>query len=229
MSRMIQNRADRGSQKWLQVLVNECPELIDRVLATQLGLTESHTVRWLSPLKEDGYTEYRDHDFLSTLGISLDRRSLASFWPKNGPRWDALANTDRGDVILVEAKAHIPELVTDPTQASKPSLKRICKSLNDTKRHIGSHSDADWATCFYQYTNRLAHLYLLRELNGISAYLVLLYFINDEEMNGPSSQVEWEGAIKLLESFLGIRQSHSLSEYILHVFLDVVELEGADT
>jgi hypothetical protein len=100
------------------------------------------------------------------------------------------------------------------------------ESLDATKRFLGSHSGADWTTCFYQYTNRLAHLYLLRELNGLPAYLLFLYFINDTEMNGPHSQSEWEGAIKLLEAFLGIRQQHGLSKYVFHVFLDVAELES---
>ncbi|MFQ5811999.1 MAG: hypothetical protein ACE5I2_02220 [Anaerolineae bacterium] len=181
----------------------------------------------MSPLRDDDYAEYRDQEFITRLGITLERMPLASFWPRFGPAWDTLAKTDRGDVILVEAKAHVPEMVTDPTGASEPSLTKIRESLNATKRFLGSHSDADWATCFYQYTNRLAHLYLLRELNGLPAYLLFLYFINDKEMNGPSTQSEWEAAIKLLESFLGIRKQHRLSEYVLHVFLDVEEMESA--
>ncbi len=227
MSRREQNRALRGGQKWLQVLVNEHPELIDRVLVTTLGLAQEERVHWLSPLRDDDYAEYRDQQFITRLGITLKRMPLASFWPRFGPVWDALAKTDRGDVILVEAKAHIPEMVTDPTGASEPALTKIRESLDATKRFLGSHSDADWATCFYQYTNRLAHLYLLRELNGLPAYLLFLYFINDKEMNGPSTQSEWEAAIKLLESFLGIRKQHRLSEYVLHVFLDVEEMESA--
>ena len=227
MSRMKQSRALRGGQKWLQILVNERPELINRVLATSLGLTQGERVHWLSPLEDDDYAAYRDQEFIARLGITLETMPLASFWPRFGPAWDALAKTDRGDLVLVEAKAHIPEMVTDPTRASEPSLTKIRESLEKTKRFLRSHSDADWATCFYQYTNRLAHLYLLRELNGLPAYLLLLCFINDKEMNGPSTQWEWEGAIKLLESFLGIRQQHRLSEYVLHAFLDVGELESA--
>jgi hypothetical protein len=226
MSRIERDRALRGSQKWLQILVNECPERIDRVLAPTLGLAQSERVRWLSPLKDDNYAEYRDREFIARLGIALERIPLASFWPGFGPAWDALAKTDRGDLILVEAKAHISEMVSDPSRASKLSLIKIRESLDATKRFLGSHSGADWTTCFYQYTNRLAHLYLLRELNGLPTYLLFLYFINDTEMNGPRSQSEWEGAIKLLEAFLGIRQQHGLSKYVLRVFLDVGELES---
>lgn len=82
---------------------------------------------------------------------------------------------------------------------------------------------ADWSTCFYQYTNRLAHLYLLRELNKLPAYLVFLYFVKDEEMNGPKMYTEWEAAIQLLELFLGVR-NHNLSRFVLHAFVDVHEL-----
>lgn len=226
MARREQDRASHGSQKWLQILVNERPEVIGRVLANLLGLAQGEQMHWLSPLKDDDYAEYRDQEFITRLGITLERVPLASFWPRLGPAWDALAKTDRGDLILVEAKAHIPELVSDPTGASEPSLTNIRESLDATKRFLGSHSDADWATCFYQYTNRLAHLYLLRELNALPAYLLFLYFINDEEMGGPSTQSEWEGAIHLLESFLGIRRPHRLVKYVLHVFIDVEELES---
>jgi hypothetical protein len=226
MARREQDQALRGSQKWLQTLINERPEVIDRVLTNLLGLAKGEQVHWLSPLKDDDYAEYRDQEFITRLGITLERVPLASFWPRFGPAWDALAKTDRGDLILVEAKAHISELVSDPTGASGSSLAKIQESLDATKRFLGSRSDADWDTCLYQYTNRLAHLYLLRELNALPAYLLFLYFINDEEMGGPSTQSEWEGAIHLLESFLGIRRPHRLVKYVLHVFIDVEELES---
>lgn len=225
MPRWKQSRALRGSQKWLQTLVNERPELIDRVLATSLGLAQGENVHWLSPLKDDDYAEYSDHDFIAKLGITLERVALGSFWPKGGPVWDALARTDRGDLILVEAKAYIAELVSSPIRAKEPSLTKVRESLDATKRFLGSSSEADWATCFYQYTNRLAHIYLLRELNVLPAYLLFLYFINDKEMDGPSTQSGWEGAIKLLESFLDIRP-HKLPQYVLQAFLDVKELES---
>lgn len=226
MSRMQQNHALRGSQKWLQVLANERPEAIDRILVALLGLAQTQRVHWLSPLKEDDYAEYRDREFINRLGVALEEVPLTSFWPRFGPVWDALAKTDRGDIILVEAKAHIPEMVSDPSGASGTSLAKIRASLEATKRFLGARSDADWVACFYQYTNRLAHLYLLRELNGLPAYLLFLYFTNDQEMNGPGTEAEWEGAIKLLESFLGIPQQHRLSKYVLRAFIDVGELKS---
>jgi hypothetical protein len=224
MSRVEQKLAARGSQKWLQILVNERPELVEETLATSLGLTEGEHIRWLSPLKADDYAEYRDVAFINRLGIELEKVSLASFWPRFGPVWDGLAKTDRGDVILVEAKAHISELVSDPTGASGSSLDKIRRSLGEAKQFLHSHPKADWATCFYQYTNRLAHLYLLRELNSLPAYLLFIYFINDKEMGGPSTRSEWEGAICLLESFLDIRE-HRLSCAVLRAYIDTRQLE----
>lgn len=79
-----------------------------------------------------------------------------------------------------------------------------------------------WPASFYQYTNRLDHLYLLRVLNDLPAYLVFVCFVNDTEMNGPKSKEVWQGALKLLHSYLGIGR-HKLSKYIADVF---IELKG---
>ena len=40
-------------------------------------------------------------------------------------------------------------------------------------------STCDWSGTFYQYANRLAHLYLLHELNDVDAWLVFVYFVGD--------------------------------------------------
>jgi hypothetical protein len=227
MPRRNQGRASRGSQKWLQILVNEHPEIINEILADRINFDSDEHIRWLSPLEHDNYAEYRDQQFLNLLGIRLEKESLSSFWPGQGPCWDGLARTDRDKYVLVEAKSHIPELVTDPSGAKGTSLTKIRKSLAEVKWDLRSGAYADWATCFYQYTNRLAHLYLLRELNGLQAYLLSLYFINDEEQSGPGSQAQWEGAIKLMEAFLGL-QEHKLSAYVLHAFVDVRDLQAID-
>lgn len=223
MSHLEQGEKVRGSQRWLQALVNEHSELVDRILTSELRLQPSERVEWLSPLKSDDYAEYRDSAFLKRLGITLEKVPLASFWPRFGPQWDGLAKTDRGDIILVEAKAHIPEMVSNPTGAGSGSLDKIRASLEETKRFLRSSSEVDWATCFYQYTNRLAHLYLLRELNAIPAYLLCVYFVNDEEMGGPTTQSEWQGAIDLLETLLGVSE-HKLAPYVIRAFVDVNQL-----
>jgi len=85
---------------------------------------------------------------------------------------------------------------------------------------LHSTTEHDWTSTFYQYTNRLAHLYLLRALNEVPAYLVFVYFVNDKEMNGPQSIDEWHGALSPLTSYLGIG-SHRLKKYIADIFIDV--------
>ena len=194
------------------------------MLVTPLGLGDKAHTQWLSPLEEDNYAEYSDESFIEKLGITLTDRPLSSFWPTGGPHWDGLGFTDQGDVVLIEAKSHIGELVTAPTSATEPALGMIHAGLQETKKRLGSHSQADWSTCFYQYCNRLAHLYLLRELNGLPAYMVFPYFVNDQEMDGPTTKEEWTGAIRLLEEFLGLKQGHKLSPYVIDAFVDVTEL-----
>ena len=51
MSRVVQAAASRGSHKWLQILVNQHPERINRYLAETLKLGDSECVEWLSPLE----------------------------------------------------------------------------------------------------------------------------------------------------------------------------------
>jgi len=223
MSRFVQTAAQRGSQKWLQTLVNQHPERINHYLAEALELEAAESIEWRSPLENDEYAEYRDQAFLDKLGVPAGSANLKSFWPARGPQWDGLARTDQEHFILVEAKTHISEMCSSPTGAKGKSLDLIRASLDETKNFLRSRARVDWSTCFYQYTNRLAHLYFLREKACLPAYLLLIYFLNDHDMGGPTTEAEWQGAIKLIETFLGLRR-HRLSDYILRVFIDVDEL-----
>lgn len=220
MSRFLQKAGVKGSQKWIQRVVNQKPALLNTEIRNQLALSDGEPITWLSPRAEDAYAEYRDEAFLNLLGLKLSKKPLADFWPTRGPQWDALGKSQSGKVFLVEAKSHIPEMVSPKTGAGAESLEKIKESLDKTKRFLNSKSEHGWSSTFYQYTNRLAHLYLLRELNDLPAYLIFIYFVNDEEMKGPKSIDEWVGAIKLLRSFFGIGR-HKLSKYIADLFIDV--------
>lgn len=216
-------KAERGSQKWLQVAVNEKSDYLNGAIRETMSLPSGANIVWLSPLAAEDYAEYRDEAFVKRLGLKLDRRPLASFWPRRGPVWDGLALTSEGDVLLVEAKAHIPEMVSPASQASPGSLALIVDALEATRASIAPRSTANWSGTFYQYTNRLAHLHLLRTLNDIRAHMVFLYFVGDADVGGPASKAEWEGAIKVTEAYLGLGM-HKLSAYIHHVFLNVANL-----
>ncbi|REK76083.1 hypothetical protein [Paenibacillus paeoniae] len=136
--------------------------------------------------------EYKDQDFLNRLGI--DYLSLKSFWPKGGPQWDDLGRIKQAkgnDVILVEAKSNLAELKSGGTKArSSSSLSLINKSLQELKDYLGVASESNWANVYYQYCNRLAHLYYLRN-HKVKAYLVFVYFIGDHSVKGPKTKEEW--------------------------------------
>ena len=230
MSRVRQKTATRGSQKWLQRLVNQAPHVLDRAVAHELSLSGTDKIAWLSPMADDEYAEYQDETFLSRIGVKLERTPLASFWPTRGPRWDALGRTSRGEPLLIEAKAHIPELLSTACQATGTSLRTIRASVDRVKRAIGSRAAADWCGEYYQYTNRLAHLHLLRNLNQVPAFLVFVYFLNDTDMSGPRTAEEWAGALRLVHTQLGIdgrRLTKAFGSAVVDVFIDVKDIEAA--
>ena len=223
MARFPQPQAKKGSQKWIQKLVSDKPGILNSQIWSALDLSEEEDIRWLSPLKSDDYAEYRDQDFLNLLGVKLEKISLAQFWPKGGPQWDALGKSSAGKLLLVEAKSHISELISKSQAEDEGSMKKIQKSLEETMQYLNSKAHVDWSQSFYQYTNRLAHLYLLRK-NDLRAYLVHVYFLNDFEMKGPATFSEWEGATKLLKSYLGIGR-HKLQKFTTDVYIDVHALQ----
>lgn len=211
--------ASKGSQKWIQKLVNENQDMLDTEIKRALHLPDAERVEWRSPLEREGYAEYRDAAFLEKLGIDPGEVRLERYWPKGGPRWDALGRTSSGKLLLVEAKSHIPELISTLKAESDKSKSLISSSLKEAKAYWGSNGDFDWSKTFYQYANRLAHLYLLRDVNA-PAYLVFVYFLNDLEMGGPSTVDEWKGAIKLLHKCLGVRERR-LEKCVADVFIDI--------
>lgn len=217
--------AAKGSQRWLQVAVAERRELVDRELIAALSLSPSAEIRWVSPIRETEFTEYRDQPFLDALKVETPKRTLASFWPRRGAKWDGLAATSSGQVLLIEAKAHIPELLSS-CAASPDSLAKITRALEETRNAVARHTSSPWTEMFYQYTNRLAHLYFLRELNGVDAHMVYIYFTNAVDVFGPNTREEWNGAIKLMKAYLGL-QRNKLSPYVHSVFIDVRDLPQA--
>lgn len=218
-TRVPQPRAEKGSQHWIQTLVNDAPGRLDAALG--LG-----PIEWLSPLREDEYAEYLDEGFIERLGLRLSKRDLPSFWPTGGPRWDALGRTETGHVVLVEAKAHVAELFSPPSQASPASARRIRASLRETMSAVGAGEGVDWFRRFYQYANRLAHGCLLNVLNHVPATMAFVYFTGDQRMKGPRTRVEWEAAIAVLHEALGIRGK--VPAFVKDVFIDVEAIRTAD-
>ncbi|MEX2048509.1 MAG: hypothetical protein WEB90_02930 [Gemmatimonadota bacterium] len=221
MTRFVQKADGRGSLKWIQHLVNDRADEFGVAVAEASGGQISTPISWRSPLRSDHFAEYRDNDFLERVGVDLTRRSLQKFWPRGGPQWDALGVTARGEPILVEAKANIPEVISPRTGASEPSRDLIRKSLAETAAFLGADSTCDWTGTFYQYTNRLAHLYLLHELNEIDTWLLFVYFVGDSDVHGPDTVAEWKAALEVLYGALGLNRRHPLLRRRVDVFVDV--------
>jgi len=212
--------ARAGSQRWLQVAVNRAPNLLLEVLRPALQLDSNVQIEWRSPLATDGFREYRDMAALRRLGIkSLPKRQLSDFWPRRGPVWNAIGNTSDGQLVFVEAKAHLGETVSPPSRATPASLAWIRRSLSEAQRHFAPDSQADWSGPFYQYANRLAHHYLFRTLNNLPSHMVFLYFVNATEMNGPKSKDGWQEARGRMHSALGLTQTDQQRTH--EVFMDV--------
>jgi hypothetical protein len=180
-------------------------------------LPSASRIEWLPPLEPDGFAEYRDAAFLERLGLAQHAEALAGFWPARGPQWDALGRSDAGDILLVEAKAHIGELCSPGSKAGEDSLKRIKASLQSTIDALGARPLVPWDVAFYQLGNRIAHLHFLRE-QGVQARLVLVNFVGDEDMGGPSGEDVWRGAYEVVWHIMGLRSRDPMSKHILEVF-----------
>src|SRR5205807_2081864 len=79
----------KGSLKWMQVMVNQHPDLLSASIADTTRIPADE-IDWVSPLAVDDYAEYRDQDFLDRLDLHLEHFPLHNFWPARGPQWDAL-------------------------------------------------------------------------------------------------------------------------------------------
>ena len=90
-----QGEGNRGSLKWIQILINRQPEILNLKIRQSFRIPRSIEIKWVSPLKEKGYAEYRDEAFLEVLGIATQKVKLSDFWPKGGPQWDALGKLRR--------------------------------------------------------------------------------------------------------------------------------------
>jgi hypothetical protein len=218
--------ASAGSQRWLQVAVEKAPALLDAAFRAAGAIAGHETILWCSPLKPD-YREYRDTAALKRLGIeALTKRKLQDFWPSRGPMWDGLATSSRGSLLLVEAKAHIPEAASPRTFAKEESLRKIESALAEARAHYAPRAKANWSGPLYQYANRLAFQYLLSTLNGLPSRLIFLDFYCATDVGGPETIEEWKGATRLIHALLGLPAD--LSRHgVFHVYVDARKVANA--
>lgn len=215
-----------GSQRWLQIAVAQAPDVLHAALVAASAVRPAEPVAWSAPLASEGFAEPRDGEALRRAGIlSLPRRGLGDFWPKRGPVWDAVAQVGPAS-LFVEAKAHLAEASSPPSQASPASLARITAALAEAREFYAKGSTADWHLIYYQYANRLAHHYLLTQLNGCDSRLVFLYFLNATDMQGPAQVHEWEAVTQQIHAALGL-PADLVPFGVYHAYLDVRALPNA--
>lgn len=228
MSRVKQKDNSKGSLKCIQTLINNYPEIINKCIIYNFKDFANEKIEWLSPMKNDEHAEYRDSSFIKLIGLNADNIQLEKFWPKNGPQWDALAKTENGKVILVEAKANIAEISSGGTTAKNHNSKALIKkSLDEVKQFLEIVNNIDWSKNYYQYTNRIAHLYYLREVCKKEVYLINLYFVNDKD-HISTAKGEFELAIKKLKIHFGI-ETHKLDNFMCEIFIDLNDFYGNTT
>ena len=64
---LTEKLALRGSQRWLHLMENGCPDVITGAIAKVYGIEHGETVQRLSPLNSDTSTQFRGHAFLERL------------------------------------------------------------------------------------------------------------------------------------------------------------------
>ena len=197
-------RASAGSQKQIQMYVNERPQELGAAIGESLlwyGL-EVKDIQWVSPLAEESYLQYRDSEFLQRVGLGSLAPELQDYWPQGGPCWDALARIE-GGCILIEAKSHVAELYGGGCKASPENMGKILEALDETKSWLGVSSNVDWMGRLYPFANRYASLHFLREIAGVRAFLMDVYFLNDPVRR--TTRKEWDDAIESVNRELGIK------------------------
>ncbi|MGM9949031.1 MAG: hypothetical protein ACI33P_02850 [Lysinibacillus sp.] len=142
------------------------------------------SITWHSPIKKDGYKEYRN-EFLELVEEWKEKRNLlGDYWPRQGPQWDGVAVVQGKDgqkgLVFVEAKAHVNEMRSKSRAVDEKSKKLIIRTLEEVRQHFESQASLDiWLDRYYQLANRLAYLYILNEKIGIPTWLVFCNFTDD--------------------------------------------------
>ena len=192
--------AEKGSKYWMQKIAN------DKLCKTQLEkLLGNAPLAWISPLCSKLYKEYqlKEPDIMSKV-LELEKKDFAdkfSFWPSNGPHWDAIATSVDGSILyLFEAKSHLKEVRSKCSATNQDSINLIKSSMYKVYEKIAGKGKGDfssWESPYYQLGNRLTFLYMMNQTafpKIKEVKLVLLNIIDDKthKLNMRVSQKAWE-------------------------------------
>src|SRR5262249_47617005 len=100
-----------------------------------------------------------------------------------------------------EAKSYPLEMYSDGCKATEPAKARILGALQSAQAWLSVDS-ADWIGPLYQFANRLAHLYFLREIARVPAWFVNVCIAGDPYR--PTPVTVWHEALKSAKAALGL-------------------------
>ncbi len=171
--------------------------------------------------------EWKGLDFL---GESEQlQKHWRTFWPSGRGihNWDAVGVVDAGaeqkEWLLVEAKGHADELISNCGAKDPASIQTIRSALAETKAYLNVPEAADWMSQYYQYANRLAALHFLHR-EGIKARLLFIYFVGDlirGDRNCPQDREGWDAPLQRQQEHLRLPETHELSGRIHKLFLHI--------
>jgi len=209
----------KGSKLQIRRLINDEPQRIEQQLRKDILGWSTAQFDWRSPLASQQYREYCDQEFLAALGLEEYSKALVGgFWPRHGPNWDALARValPHPAVLLVEAKSHRSEMASHYSGGRK-SFKVIDAAFDKTRQWLQPQKHREWNSPFYQFANRLAHLYFLRKECGQEAWLAHVYFTADPYY--PTCREQWDDWLREVRFELGIGDGNI--EGLVDIFLPV--------
>ncbi len=197
---------------------NELNQQIQKALGTK------STIEWLDfpydmkRLSGDG--EYIGIDFLrSQENYKIIETAWEKHWPSKNKaqHWDAVGkNNDKW--ILVEAKAHSEEMISD-CGAGEVSKNEIENRMSELKKTKGIKSNNSWLEKYYQKANRLLFAYFL-ESNDIDCQILYIYFTNGYQDKGVEKEEDWNTLIKEQDAYLGIENSEWVKSKVKNIIID---------
>ncbi len=202
--------AFKGSQLQTQIYVNARTAELDEAVSSALSLPPGTILDWRSPVAATAYAEFWDRSFLTAIDQHHLWPRLKEFWPRGGPRWDALAvvHLPSGETgaLLMEGKSYPEEMLGGGAKASAASREQIVRAMAWAQERLGLPADPEgWLGAHYQFANRLAHLAWLRS-QGVEAWLVHALFVDDP--HGATTADQWTAAISAVHEEVGVDERH---------------------
>ena len=118
-----EGKSYKGSQKWMQILVNKRQNLLTEVVSVCLPNSPT-AIDWRSPLESENYKEHRDRDFLIKLGKSRYLNNPLPSWSNLYGFWQIRAGShsyaDFGTVVSFASIAMSFRKYNSTRYASKP-------------------------------------------------------------------------------------------------------------